>query len=64
MTQMQTITIHGVTLSAGAVLNGHPSPRRVLLAPGAGDFADRSEGRARRIERRHVRAAKHAFLYS
>lgn len=61
---MQTITVHGVTLSAGAVLNGYPMPRRTVLAPGTGDFADRIEGRARRIERRNVRSAKRSFLYS
>jgi hypothetical protein len=61
---MQTITLKGVSLSAGAVLNGYPMPRRVMLAPGTGDFADRIEGRARRLERRNVRSAKRSFLYS
>lgn len=64
MTHMQTITLNGVTLSAGAVLNGYPMPRRTFLAPGLGDFADRLEGRTRRLERRNVRSAKRAFLYS
>lgn len=61
---MTTIQINGVSLSASAAINGFPLPRRVVLAPGLGDFADRAEGRSRRIERRNVRSAKRSFLYS
>lgn len=61
---MTTIQINNVSLSAGAVLNGWPMPRRVVLAPGEGDFADRAEGRVRRQERRSRHAAKRSWLYS
>lgn len=61
---MTTIQINGISLSAGAAINGYPLPKRVLLAPGTGDFADRAEGRARRAERHNVRNAKRSFLYS
>lgn len=59
---MTIIKRNGVSLSAGAAVNGFPLLQRVHLRPGMGDFADRAEGRARRLERRNVRGAKRSFL--
>jgi hypothetical protein len=56
---------NGVALSAHAVLNGAPMPAAIAFTtPGAGDFAERQDGRARRAERRARIAGKRAFLFS
>lgn len=58
---MTTIKMNGISLSAGAVLNGWPMP--VYSAPqftGRGDFAERLGGRVRRMERRNRLQVKHA----
>lgn len=59
---MTTIKLNGISLSAGAALNGWPVPVRTVTTPGAGDYAERAEGRDRRRVRRQVRAAKSAWL--
>ena len=59
---MVKITKMGVSLSAGAALNGMPLVERPFLTVGAGDYAERSEGRDRRKVRRAVCAAKRSFL--
>ena len=58
---MTTIERNGVTLSAGAVINGGPMPlcastarfAAAITMPGRGDFAGRLGGRIRRMERRN-----------
>ncbi|SEG64713.1 hypothetical protein [Bosea lathyri] len=60
---MTIITIKGVSLSANATANGFPLPKRTRLRDRI-DFASSDEGHARRMERRDVRSAKRAFIYS
>lgn len=59
---MVTFTKNGVSLSAGAAVNGMPLADRPFLTVGAGDYAARAEGRDRRKVRRAVCAAKRSFL--
>ncbi len=59
---MTTIQLNGISLSAGAAVNGYVLAVRPVTTPGAGDYAERSEGRDRRRVRRAVRAAKSAWL--
>jgi hypothetical protein len=62
---MVTTTYRNVTLSASAVLNGHPMPGMVAVRiPGSGDFAAGKGGRVRRNERRAAISAKRSFLLS
>ncbi len=62
---MTTIERNGVSLSAGAVMNGWPMPVYVrIMTPGRGDFAERLGGRIRRADRRNAIARKHSFLES
>lgn len=59
---MVKITQNGISLSASATANGMPLVERPFLTVGAGDYAERSEGRERRKVRRAVCAAKRSFL--
>ena len=59
---MTTIKLNGISLSAGAAVNGWPVPVRTVTTPGAGDYAVRKEGRDRRRVRRAVMAGKRAWL--
>lgn len=60
---MVTFTNHRrITLSANAGQNGAQLHMRTVTTPGAGDYAERAEGRDRRRVRRQVRAAKSAWL--
>ena len=59
---MVKITKNGVSLSANASANGMPLADRPFLTTGAGDYAERAEGRDRRKVRRAVCAAKRSFL--
>lgn len=59
---MTTIQINGISLSAGAAVNGLPLALRPFVTPGAGDYAERAEGRDRRRVRRQVRAGKRSWL--
>lgn len=59
---MTTIKLNGISLSAGAAVNGMPLIVPPFTTPGAGDFANRSEGRDRRRVRRAVRAGKRSWL--
>lgn len=53
----------GVALSANASANGWPAPALTRVrTPGAGDFAERKEGRARRDLRKAKRDARFAWL--
>lgn len=61
---MTTIKLNGISLSAGAAVNGMPLIVPPFTTPGAGDYAERAEGRDRRRVRRQVRAAKSAWLES
>jgi hypothetical protein len=61
MTTIQTA--RGISLSAGAVLNGWPMPTPSRLTfPGRGDFAEREGGKRRRMERKARLASKHSGL--
>lgn len=59
---MTTIKLNGISLSAGAAQNGLPLASRPFTTPGAGDYAERAEGRDRRRVRRAVRSGKRAWL--
>ena len=61
---MVKITKLGVSLSASATANGMPLVERPFLTVGAGDYAERSEGRERRKVRRQRISDKRAFLAS
>jgi hypothetical protein len=61
---MVTFTKNGVSLSAGAAVNGMPLALRPFLTVGAGDYAERAEGRERRKVRRQRISDKRAFLAS
>lgn len=59
---MTTIKLNGISLSAGAAVNGLPLALRPFVTPGAGDYAERAEGRDRRRVRRQRLADKRAYL--
>lgn len=61
---MVKITKNGVSLSAGAAVNGMPLVERPFLTVGAGDYAERAEGRDRRRIRRARLADKHSYRNS
>lgn len=62
---MTKIERNGISLSAGAVLNGWPAPvPRKLRFEGRGDFAEREGGRIRRNDRRNRIAAKRSWLHA
>jgi hypothetical protein len=57
-------TPNGITLSANACLNGAALHVRPVITVGAGDYAERAEGRDRRKVRRQRISDKRAFLAS
>lgn len=60
---MVTIVRNGVSLSAHAVLNGarNPVPADVRAPRDSGDFAETSQGRQRRQDRRNKAMARSFF---
>jgi hypothetical protein len=61
---MVKITKNGISLSASATANGMPLIERPFLTVGAGDYAERAEGRDRRKVRRARISDKHCFRNS
>lgn len=59
---MTTIKLNGISLSAGAAQNGLPLASHPFTTPGAGDYAERAEGRDRRRVRRARISDKRSFL--
>jgi len=55
------ISPNGVSLSAHAGQNGFRLPAIATRSPGAGDFANREEGRQRRQDRRN-KAMQRSFF--